>query len=116
MDGEFENNGFDNNIKLDKWTIAMAGDGKKTASGSEFFITIGENEEKLNGRYAVFGEVINAFEVLERLEEVKTKEIESDMEGVIIREPIKSETITEIYVNTFDEIYSETIRLKGLME
>lgn len=116
IDGEFENNGFDNNIKLDKWTIAMAGDGKKIASGSEFFITIGENEERLNGRYAAFGKVIDGFEVLERLEEVETKEIESDIEGVTIREPIKSEIITEIYVNTFGEIYPEPIRLKEFVE
>jgi len=54
--------------------------------------------------------------VLERLEEVKTKEIESDIEGVIIRESIKSEIITEIYVDTFDEIYPEPIRLKELVE
>jgi len=54
--------------------------------------------------------------VLERLEEVKAKEIESDIEGVTIREPIKPEIITEIYVNAFGEICLKQIRLKELVE
>ncbi|MFR1710450.1 MAG: peptidylprolyl isomerase [Clostridium sp.] len=114
IDGEFDDNGFHNDIRLDKWTVAMAGDGERIASGSEFFITIGDNEERLNGKFAAFGKVIEGFEVLQRLAGVETKVVESNMEGVIIREPIKPEIITEVYVETFDDSYLRPVILDRL--
>lgn len=116
IDGEFDDNGFHNDIKFNKWTVAMAGDGERIASGSEFFITIGDNEERLNGKFAAFGKVIEGFDVLQRLAEVETKLVESDMEGVVIREPIKPEIITEAYVETFGESYPKPVILDRVNE
>ena len=50
--------------------LAMANAGPNT-NGSQFFITTAPTEW-LNGKHTIFGEVINGYEVVQKLESVKT--------------------------------------------
>ena len=63
-----------------KGVLAMANSGKNSNS-SQFFVTLTDDAgvlKKLEGRYVVFGRVVEGFEVLERLNEVGS----DDMSGV----------------------------------
>ncbi|GJE87412.1 cyclophilin-like protein [Phanerochaete sordida] len=58
-----------------KGTVSMAvapalEDGTKGGCGSQFFITLGENIDYLDGKHAVFGHVVEGIETLEKLNEV----------------------------------------------
>lgn len=107
LNGEFRANGIENNIKLDKWSVAMGGDGKTVASGSCFFITIGDCMNKLDGKYAGFGRVIAGFEEVERIVNVETKSIDLGVPGVTVNEPVIPEVMKTITVETFGAVYPE---------
>ena len=101
IEGEFQVNGFDNSLELDKYTVAMGGDGERFASGSCFFIVVGENIERLKGKYPGFGRVISGFEEIERLLEVEVIPVKADIPGVVINEPKDPEIMIKVTVETF---------------
>lgn len=65
--GEFTNNGFQNDLKHDKWVISMARSQENDSAGSQFFICL-DNANSLDGDYAAFGKVIDGFKILEAIE------------------------------------------------
>jgi len=50
--------------------VAPALEGQKGGCGSQFFITLGDNIDYLDGKHAVFGHVVEGFETLDKLNEV----------------------------------------------
>ena len=119
IDGEFMENGYENNtLKLEKGVIAMArGDysdyayyassllqeGYNTA-GSQFFILTTDDYLSLTGSYAGFGKVIEGWDVLEKIANVKVKAAE---EGQEVSTPENPPVITSIRVGTFGEKYKK---------
>lgn len=102
LNGEFECNGVANPLKMEKWTVAMAGDGTSEAHGSEFFITLSDEAgEKLQGKFASFGRVIAGFEEVERLAAVPTVQVFPEGVGAIIRQPVEDEYMRHMKVETF---------------
>ncbi len=94
MEGEFDANGYPNDLPFHKYTVGMAGDGAHISSCGCIFIVAGEHcEERLNGKYTAVGEVVEGFAEVDRIMQVETKEIDSGMEGVVVREPVKPEII-----------------------
>lgn len=94
MEGEFEENGWSNDLPFQKYAVGMAGDGKKISSCGCFFIVAGEHSgERLYGKFTAVGEVTEGFEEVERIMHVDTKEVDSGMEGVVVREPAVPEVI-----------------------
>lgn len=61
---------FNPELKNDKYTISMANSWPNT-NGSQFFINTAENNF-LDGKHAVFGEVVEGFENVDKLEKVVT--------------------------------------------
>lgn len=59
--GEFSENGFENNLKHEKWVVSMARGQDYDSAGSQFFIMLG-TAESLDGEYAAFGKVIDGKE------------------------------------------------------
>ncbi|KDR84238.1 hypothetical protein GALMADRAFT_55395 [Galerina marginata CBS 339.88] len=57
-----------------KGTVSMAVapglEGQKGGCGSQFFITLGDNIDYLDGKHAVFGHVVEGFDTLDKLNEV----------------------------------------------
>ena len=110
LDGEFETNGIANPLKMEKWTVAMAGDGEAETHGCEFFITLSEEAgEKLQGRFAAFGRVIDGFEEVERLERVPTVQIFPEGVGAVICQPIENEYMRHMEVEAFGIEYPEPV-------
>lgn len=114
INGEFRENGFDNALTISKYTVAMGGDGETLASGSCFFITVGDCEERLDGKYAGFGKVIEGFDVIERLCGVETVEVAADLPGVVVNEPKTPEVIERISVETNGVKYGEPVKTTGV--
>ena len=56
-----------NNV-FKKGSIAMVKNGHINSSSTEFFLVTNKLPE-LDGRYSIFGQVINGFEILEKIEE-----------------------------------------------
>lgn len=70
--------------------IAPAPDGRTLGGcGSQFFITLGDNIEYLDGKHAVFGHVVEGLETLDKLSEVY-----ADSEG----RPLKDVRIRHVIV------------------
>ena len=59
----------------EKGTVSMAvapalEDGTKGGCGSQFFITLGDNIDYLDGKHAVFGHVVEGLETLDKINDV----------------------------------------------
>ncbi len=112
LEGEFEANGHKNDIKFEKGTVGMGGDGVRYSSGSCFFFALStEACARLNGKYTGFGKVIEGFEEIERIAAVKTIPRPAP-EGVSINEPVVPEIIASIRVETFGEVYGEPVKVQ----
>jgi peptidyl-prolyl cis-trans isomerase B (cyclophilin B) len=112
IEGEFNVNGFNNALKLDKYAVAMGGDGEHYASGSCFFIVVGDNIKRLAGKYPGFGKVISGFEEIDRLLDVETFAVEADAPGVVINEPKKPEIMLKVSVETFGKVFEAPVKIK----
>lgn len=110
INGEFTSNGIENNMKMEKWTVAMAGDGEKLAHGCEFFITLSDEAgEKLQGKFAAFGKVIDGFEEVERLENVPLVQVYPEGVGAKIMQPVEDEFMLDVTVETFGVEYPQPV-------
>lgn len=69
--GEFEDNGFDNNLKHTRGVISMARTRNPDSTGSQFFI-IHKDSAHLDGKYAAFGEVIDGMDVVDNIASTPT--------------------------------------------
>ncbi|MCR4634182.1 MAG: peptidylprolyl isomerase [Erysipelotrichaceae bacterium] len=64
--GEFDSNGFENELKHTKGVISMARATDPDSASSQFFIMVGD-AEWLDGEYAAFGKVTEGYEVAEKI-------------------------------------------------
>lgn len=116
VDGEFRENGFNNNLKLEKGVVALGGDGKTMAGPSCFYFVLSdESGKKLDGKYTGIGRVIEGYEEIERIEKVETKSVDVGTPGVAVNEPIVPEIIMSITIETFGVVYAEPI-ISGLSD
>lgn len=120
INGEFMENGYEsNNLKLEKGVIAMARndysnyayyapnlleEGYNTA-GSQFFIMTTDDNVALTGYYAGFGKVVEGFDVLEKVANVKVKKASED--STEESTPEEAPVITSIRVETYENNYEK---------
>lgn len=71
IDGEFKSNGFDNPHPHKKGVLSWARSQARNSAGSQFFLTIGD-ANFLDGDYAVFGEIVEGEEFLDKFESIGT--------------------------------------------
>lgn len=104
IDGEFSANGYQNGAVMEKYSVGMAGDGEKYASGSQYFFTMTEESaKKLNGRFTVIGKVIEGFEELERIQSVPLKPFDCGDSSIKANVAIDPEIILTFSVETFGQ-------------
>lgn len=68
-------------------TISMANVGQPNTGGSQFFINVADNTF-LDGKHAVFGKVIEGYEIVEKISKMKTDSGDKPMNDVIINKII----------------------------
>lgn len=95
--GEFNANGFKNDLKHERGVISMARAMDPDSAGSQFFIMVGDAPH-LDNNYAAFGKVIEGIEEADRI--VNAKRDFRD-------KPIENQIISQITVDTFGENYNE---------
>ncbi|RBW67478.1 peptidylprolyl isomerase [Bacillus taeanensis] len=95
--GEFEANGFENELNHEEGVISMARSNSPDSAGSQFFIMV-ENAPHLDGQYAAFGKVIEGIETVKAIVNVERNDQDKPLEDQIMK------TVT---VETFGEEYQE---------
>lgn len=71
IQGEFTDNGFENNIKHTPGIISMARTNNPNSAGSQFFI-MHKTSSHLDGAYAAFGKVIEGYDYVDQIAQVET--------------------------------------------
>lgn len=112
--GEFAANGINNSLKFEKGVIGMARSDYSTygftqegynSASSQFFIVTTDNKDTLNSlnqSYASFGKVVEGYDVVEAIANVKLKESETEEESST---PEKAPVIKSIRVETYGANY-----------
>ena len=98
--GEFNQNGFKNDLKHTAGVISMARTMMPNTAGSQFFI-MHKDAPHLDGAYAAFGQVIEGMDIVDKLACVKTDRM--DM-------PDEPQIMTEVTVETFGQEYPEPVK------
>jgi peptidyl-prolyl cis-trans isomerase B (cyclophilin B) len=83
VEGEFSQNGVENNISHVRGVISMARSKDPNSASSQFFIT-NANYPSLDGSYAAFGTVIEGMDVVDKISEVDTDENDKPLMPVVI--------------------------------
>ena len=98
--GEFNQNGFQNDLKHTEGVLSMARTMHPDSAGSQFFI-MHKNSPHLDGAYAAFGKLIEGMEVVNEIAGIPTdymdrpiigcvmKKVTVDTQGVEYAEPEK---------------------------
>lgn len=89
--GEFQANGFKNELKHSRGVISMARSGHPDSAGSQFFIMVADAPH-LDGQYAAFGKVLVGMDAIDTI--VNTKRDHSD-------KPLSAQVILEASADTF---------------
>ncbi|MGN1378865.1 MAG: peptidylprolyl isomerase [Bacilli bacterium] len=91
--GEFNQNGFKNDLSHTKGIISMARTSDPDSAGSQFFIVLSDDAaSSLDGMYAAFGEIIEGMDIIEKIENTDF-EIENELYGTL-KKPITIESTT----------------------
>ncbi|MDE6957183.1 MAG: peptidylprolyl isomerase [Lachnospiraceae bacterium] len=97
IQGEFSQNGFQNDLKHEPGVLSMARAMHPDSAGSQFFI-MHQTSPHLEGAYAAFGKVIEGMDVVNKIAETAT-----DFRD----RPLEDQRMKEVTVETFGETYEE---------
>ena len=95
--GEFNQNGFKNDLKHTEGVLSMARAMHPDSAGSQFFI-MHKTSPHLDGAYAAFGKVIEGMDVVNKIAEVPTN---------FSDRPLEEQKIKSMTVDTFGVEYPE---------
>jgi peptidyl-prolyl cis-trans isomerase B (cyclophilin B) len=95
--GEFNSNGFQNNLKHSRGVLSMARTMVPDSAGSQFFVMVADAPH-LDGEYAAFGKVIEGMEVADEI--VSARRDWND-------KPRQKQMMKKVTVDTFGVDYPE---------
>lgn len=95
--GEFNQNGFKNDLKHTEGVLSMARAMHPDSAGSQFFI-MHKTSPHLDGAYAAFGKVIEGMDIVSKIAEVPTN---------FSDRPLEEQKIKSMTVDTFGVDYPE---------
>lgn len=95
--GEFNSNGFTNDLSHERGVISMARSQHPDSAGSQFFI-VHQNSPHLDGDYAGFGQVIEGMEVVDQIASVKVGNSDK---------PVKDQQMKKVTVDTKGHDYDQ---------
>ncbi len=96
VEGEFEANGIENNLKHTRGVLSMARTKAPNSASTQFFI-MHEDAPHLDGQYAAFGRVVSGMEIVD---EIAASPISDDNPDGLTDVPAEIYTIQEIFINT----------------
>ncbi len=99
--GEFNHNGFENDLKHERGVLSMARSFMPDSAGSQFFI-MHKDSPHLDGEYAGFGKLIEGIEIIDKIANEKTDRGDK---------PKKDQKIEKVTVETFGIEYPEVEKL-----
>lgn len=100
--GEFNSNGFANNLSHEKNVVSMAREGANyDSAGSQFFICL-EDAKYLDGNYAAFGRIIDGFSNIDKI--VEEEEIENEQTGKLKRNLKIEKAIIDLKGEKYPEV------------
>lgn len=106
--GEFNSNGFKNNLSHVRGVVSMARSSSPNSAGSQFFIVV-DDSTFLDGEYAAFGSVISGMSVVDKI--VKSRVITRAPYGGGKDRPVEPPVMKEVTVETFGVEYPEPNKL-----
>lgn len=122
INGEFKQNGYDNEMKFERGTLGLARQDftyyssispdlieKGYNSGyAQFFITA-EDVEAFNGYYTAFGKVIEGMEIVDKIKGLETGTEKNEQTGETTKttKPVNPPVISNISVDTYGVEYGE---------
>ncbi len=92
--GEFEENGYENDLSHTRGVISMARTNTSYDSATSQFFIVVEDSLFLDGKYAAFGKVIDGMDVVDDIASVRTGEVVSSGMKDVPTEPIIIRRIT----------------------
>lgn len=95
--GEFNINGFQNDLKHTKGVLSMARTMEPNSAGSQFFI-MHETSPHLDGQYAAFGKVVEGEDIIDKIAAVATDYMDK---------PLEEQKMKKVTVETFGQDYPE---------
>ena len=95
--GEFNQNGFKNDLKHTEGVLSMARAMHPDSAGSQFFI-MHKTSPHLDGAYAAFGKVTEGMDIVNKIAEVPTN---------FSDRPLEEQKIKSMTVDTFGVEYPE---------
>ena len=99
--GEFNRNGFKNDLKHTKGVLSMARTMQPNSAGSQFFI-MHARAPHLDGEYAAFGRVIEGLDVVDKIASVRVNRMDK---------PLEDQRIKSMTVETFGVEYPEVEKM-----
>ncbi len=100
--GEFNHNGYENNLRHTPGVLSMARTSLPNTAGSQFFI-MHAPAPYLDGEYAAFGKVISGMDVVNAIAETPTDRRDR---------PLADQRMKKVTVETFDVEYPEPVRFR----
>ena len=97
INGEFSQNGFQNELKHTPGVLSMARTQDPNSAGSQFFI-MHADAPYLDGQYAAFGKVIEGFEAVDKIARTQTQPGDR---------PVQEQKMQTVTVDTFGVDYPE---------
>ena len=97
IQGEFNYNGFANDLKHTKGVLSMARTMEPNSAGSQFFI-MHETSPHLDGQYAAFGKVVEGEDIIDKIAAVATDYMDK---------PLEEQKMKKVTVETFGQDYPE---------
>ena len=89
--GEFADNGYSTGLDHARGALSMARDTDFNSAGTQFFV-VHKDAHRLDGKYAVFGKLLEGYDVLDSIASVKTAPKEAE------NKPIETQVIESIRV------------------
>ena len=101
IEGEFESNGFINNLGHNRGVVSMARSFDYNSASSQFFIMLGD-ANSLNGDYAAFGRVIEGMHVIDRIE--REENIINQQQGTLENNLVLRKALVDLRGTTIGEM------------
>ncbi|MFZ5351163.1 MAG: peptidylprolyl isomerase [Bacillota bacterium] len=102
--GEFNDNGVKNELSHERGVISMARAMPHDSAGSQFFI-MHDDVNRLDGKYAAFGRVIDGMEEVDRIANVQRNSMDK---------PYEPQAMKSVTVETFGIEYGDIEKLPEL--